>query len=121
MMLRYDTVNLHNGVDQAAFESFMKDELIPFFSEHYKGPTRVSISDLKGQGLLKDTHNSRHYLWITVWTSGPEAIRGNDFEGTRMAKVEGADAMLAKLATFGSRPEESVFDELLRIEVPTNT
>ena len=81
MMVRHDTVNLHNRRDEAAFESFMKDELIPFFSEHYKGPTRTSIADLKSQAFLKDTQHPHRYLWITVWNGSPEAIRGSSFEG----------------------------------------
>ena len=52
-MVRHDAISLHSGTNEAAFESFMKDELIPFFSEHYKGPTRSSIADLKGQALLE--------------------------------------------------------------------
>ena len=121
MMVRHDIVNLHNRVDGAAFEKFMKDELIPFFSEHYKGPTRASIADLKGQAFLKDTRHAQRYLWITVWSGSPEAVRGSSFEGTRMTRIEGTDAMLAKLAVFGSRPAESVFDGLAEVQVPTNT
>jgi len=119
-MVRHDAISLHSGTNEAAFESFMKDELIPFFSEHYKGPTRSSIADLKGQALLKGTRGTGHYLWITIWDGGPEAIRSDSFEGTRMTKVGGTDAMLAKLATLGNRSTASVFDELLRVDVPTN-
>ena len=98
----------------------MNDELIPFFSEHYKGPTRTSIADLKGQALLKGTRGPGQYLWVTIWDGGPESIRADSFEGTRMTKIEGTDAMLAKLATFGNRSTASVFHDLLKIDVPTN-
>ena len=37
-----------------------------------------------------------------------------------MTKIGGTDAMLAKLATLGNRSTASVFDELLKVDVPTN-
>ena len=50
---RHDSITLHSGMREEDFEKFMVKELLPFFSAQYKGPTRASIADLKGQSLLK--------------------------------------------------------------------
>ena len=55
MLLRHDTITLRPGVTEADFEQFMINDLIPFFSKAYQGPTRSSKADIKGQSLLKAT------------------------------------------------------------------
>lgn len=58
-VVRHDAITLHGEVKEEDFERFMKDELVPFFSKQYRGPTRASVADLKGQSLLKDTKSRR--------------------------------------------------------------
>ena len=52
-VFRHDSITLRSGVNEADFERFMTAELLPYFSENYKGPTRASRADIKGQTLLK--------------------------------------------------------------------
>jgi hypothetical protein len=118
---RHDAITLHSEVREEDFERFMKEALVPHFSEQDKGPTRSSIADLKSQSLFKDTKGQRKYLWITVWDGGPESVRGSSFEHTRMSRPEAAEAMLKELESFGKRATEIIFSELVNIEVATNT
>jgi len=120
-VFRHDAITRHSEVREEDFERFMKEELVPYFSERYKGPTRVSKADLKSQSLFKDTKGRREYLWITVWDGSPESVRGSSFEHTRMIRFEETEAMLKKLESFGKRSAEKVFSELVSIEVATNT
>lgn len=120
-VFRHDATTLHGEVREEDFERFMKEELAPYFSKRYKGPTRASVADLKNQSLLKDTKGRREYLWITVWDGSPESVRGSSFENTRMVRFEETEAMLKKLQSFGKRSSEKVFSELVSIEVATNT
>ena len=46
MIIRHDHITLHSKVKEDEFEKFMREELVPHFSDHYKGPTRVSKADL---------------------------------------------------------------------------
>jgi len=78
-VFRHDAVTLSSGVKEEDFEKFMTEELVPFFSEQYKGPTRVSIADIKGQSLFKSAQTPREYLWITEWEGSPESVRGSSF------------------------------------------
>ena len=106
---RHDVITLHDETNEVAFESFMTKELIPFFSKHYAGPTRVSRADLKHQSLAKNAGRELKYLWITTWDGSHETVRGKSFEHTRMITIEGTDAVLKTLDSFGSRAEgESV-------------
>ena len=120
-IFRHDAITLHSEMREEDFERFMKEELVPHFSERYKGPTRTSIADLQSQALFKDTEGQRKYLWITVWDGGPESVRGSSFENTRMIRFEDTEAMLKKLESFGKRTTEKIFSELVSIEVATNT
>lgn len=113
-IFRHDAIMLHNEVSGEEFESFMKEELVPYFSKVYKGPTRTSYTDLKDQSLLKDTEDPRKYLWITVWSG--ESVRGS-FENTRMVRIEETEDMLKKLDSFGKRNPEKVFNELVSIKI----
>ena len=119
-VFRHDGITLHSEVREEDFERFMKEELVPYFSKRYKGPTRSSVADIKNQSLLKDTKGRRKYLWITVWEGSRESVRGSLFENTRMVKFEDTEAMLKKLESFGKRSSEKVFSELVSIEVATN-
>jgi hypothetical protein len=119
-VVRHDAITLHREVKEEDFERFMKDELVPFFSKQYRGPTRASVADLKGQSLLKDTKGRRKYLWITKWDGSPDSVRGASFEHTRMIRIGETDAMLKKLETFGKRTTEKIFSELLSLVVSTN-
>jgi hypothetical protein len=120
-VFRHDAITLHSEVKKEDFERFMKEELVPYFSERYKGPTRSSIADLTSQSLFKGTKGQRKYLWITMWDGSPESVRGSSFENTRMVRFEGTEAILKKLEVFGKRSSEKVFSELVSIEVATNT
>jgi len=120
-VVRHDVITLHSEVREEDFETFMKEELIPYFSERYRGPTRSSIADLQSQSLLKDTKGRRKWLWVTAWDGSPDSVRGSSFEHTRMSRIEGTETMLKKLESFGKRTTEKVFSELDSIEVATNT
>jgi hypothetical protein len=120
-VFRHDVITLQSEVREEDFERFMKEELIPYFSERYRGPTRSSIADLKSQSLLKDTKSRRKWLWVTVWDGSPESVRGSSFEHTRMSRIEETEAMLKKLESFGKRTTEKVFSEVDSTEVATNT
>ncbi len=119
-VVRHDAITLNGEVKEEDFERFMKDELVPFFSKQYRGPTRASVADLKGQSLLKDAKDRRTYLWITKWDGSRESVRGASFEHTRMIRIGETDAMLKKLKAFGKRTTEKIFSELLSIQVGTN-
>lgn len=117
---RHDAISLLSGVKEEDFEKFMKDELIPFFSEQYKGPTRSSKADIKGQSLQKDSKGRGKYLWITVWDGSPNGVRGATFENARFNPMEDTKKMLKKLESFGKRATEKVFSELISKRVETN-
>jgi hypothetical protein len=119
-VFRHDAITLQSGVKEEDFETFMKKELIPYFSETYRGPTRTSRADLKSQSLLKDAKGGRKWLWVTAWDGSPDSVRGSSFENTRMNKIEATGAMLKKLAAFGKRTTEKVFNEVASPKVATN-
>lgn len=121
MLFRHDPITLHAGAVEADFERFMSDELMPFFSEHYKGPTRASRADIRGQSLLQATGRAREYLWITSWDGSAESVAGPGFEQARMVKVDATDAILKKLETFGKRGTEHLFAERSSVVLATNT
>jgi hypothetical protein len=120
-VFRHDAITLQTGVKEEDFERFMKEELIPYFSETYRGPTRTSRADLRSQSLLKDTKGRRKWLWVTVWDGNPESVRGSSFENTRMNRIVATAPKLKKLASFGKRTAEKVFSEIDSTEVGTNT
>ena len=119
-VFRHDAITLHSESKEGDFERFMTEDLIPYFSEKYRGPTRVSIADLKIQSLLRDAEDPRTWLWVTVWDGSPESIRGSSFEHTRMIRFEETEALLKKLESFGKRASEKVFSESGSTEVATN-
>ena len=119
-VLRHDVITLHGGVSEEDFERFMEGELIPYFSERYRGPTRSSRADLKRQSLLRDTQGRRKWLWVSGWEGSPESVRGASFEHARMSRLEETDAMLGRLDAFGRRAAEKVFSETASAEVATN-
>ncbi len=119
-VFRHDAITLHSESKEEDFERFMTEDLIPYFSEKYRGPTRVSIADLKIQSLLRDTEDPRTWLWVTVWDGSPESLRGSSFEHTRMIRFEETEALLKKLESFGKRASEKVFSESGSTEVATN-
>jgi hypothetical protein len=120
-VVRHDLITLHREVREEDFERFMKEELMPFFSDQYRGPTRASLADIQSQSLLKDTKGRRKWLWVTAWDGSVDALRGSYFEGTRMISIEGTEEMLKKFESLGKRSTEKVFTELDRTEVATNT
>ena len=119
-VFRHDAITLHSESKEEDFERFMTEDLIPYFSEKYRGPTRVSIADLKIQSLLRDAEDPRTWLWVTVWDGSPESVRGSSFEHTRMIRFEETEALLKKLESFGKRASEKVFSESGSTEVATN-
>jgi hypothetical protein len=122
--IRHDAITLHSDVKEEDLEGFMETELMPYFSERYKGPTRASVADLTHQFLLKDAESRGTYLWVTVWEvwdRSPEAVRGASFEHTRMIRFEETDTLLKKLESFGTRSSVTAFSELVSLEVTTKT
>jgi hypothetical protein len=118
---RHDSIRLHSGMKEEDFEKFMAKELLPFFSEQYKGPTRTSVADLKRQSLFKSARGSGEYLWVTDWEGTPESVGGASFEHARMIAIGATADMLKKLEAFGARKKERVFGMLVSVEVATNT
>lgn len=112
--VRHDAITLHQEVSEEDFESFMREELVPYFNEEYTQSTRVTVALIVAQYLLKDYEDRRNYLWVTVWHTGnafPEVVRGS-FEETRMGhQLEKTETMLKRLDTFGKRSPEKVFAE----------
>ncbi len=119
-VFRHDVITLQDEAQGEDFEKFMRDELMPYFSGRYRGPTRASIADLKSQSLLKDIRSGRKWLWVTVWEGRAEAVRQSSFEDTRIVKFEETRAMLKRLAAFGRRSPAQVFGEVESVEVETN-
>jgi hypothetical protein len=119
-IFRHDAITLHEAADAASFESFMTGELIPYFSDRYDGPTRASIADIKGQSLLRKPGSGRSYLWITQWDGPADALRAASFEGARMIPMDGTEAILTKLATFGKRVAAKVFERVASVDAGTN-
>jgi hypothetical protein len=111
-VVRHDWITLHDEAKGEEFERFMKERLIPYFAEKYRGPTRVSIADITGQSLLKDSAGGGRWLWVTTWDGNADAVRGAAFENTRMFHFEETEAMLKKLEAFGKREAEQVYDAL---------
>ncbi len=120
-VFRHDAIVLHSGIKEEDFERFMLEELIPFFGDRYRGPTRASIADLKSQTLLKDANGRRKWLWLTTWSGNPESVRGSFFEHARMVRMEDTEAMVKKLESFGKRSAEKVFSEIASAEVQGRT
>ena len=118
-IFRHDSITLKSSVTEADFVCFMKDELLPYFSEHYKGPTRASRADIKGQTLLKGARAGK-YLWITTWNGSAGSVVGAAFENARMIKFAATEEILKKLESFGKRATEQVFDEIKSVKVATN-
>jgi hypothetical protein len=118
---RHDSITLHSGMKEEDFEKFMAKELLPFFSEQYKGPTRTSVADLKGQSLFKSARGPGGYLWVTEWEGSPESVGGASIEHARMIAIGATAVMLKKLEAFGARKKEKVFRMLVSVEVTTNT
>ena len=114
-IFRHDSVTLSEVKDED-FEKFMTEELIPFFSEQYKGPTRTSVADLKGQSLFKTTKGQGKYLWVTEWEGNPESVGGASFEHARMVPIPATADMLKKLDAFGDRKKEEIFNQLVSVE-----
>lgn len=117
--IRYDEITLHNEASEEEFEKFMKEELIPFFSQMYKGPKRGLYANLKSQTLLKNIEGNRKWLWETAWDGD---ARGSFFEDASVSgTMEKTEAMLKRLEFFGQRATEDVFTEVDFIEIGTNT
>jgi hypothetical protein len=121
---RYDAIVIHSGVSEEDFETFMTDELLPFFSKQYKGPTRTSCADLEGQCLFKNALTPGQYLWITTWAGAPDSVRGSFFENVRMQvgspsenarseRVVATEAILKKVESFGKRISEELFIDVI--------
>ncbi|MFN0122354.1 MAG: hypothetical protein ACKV2V_17810 [Blastocatellia bacterium] len=119
-VFRHDPITLLPGVSPEDFERFMQNELMPFFSDRYGGPTRSSVADLKGQSFLKVARTSRKYLWVTIWDGTEDSARGASFENTRMIRMTATEAILKKLDALGKRGPEKIFREFAAVKVPTN-
>ena len=118
--IRHDAITLRSGVRAEDFERFVSDELVPYFSERYRGPTRASRADLKHQWLLKAAGGENAYLWVTAWDGAPDSVAGPAFAGARMTPVEGTAAILARLDGYGVRAPATLYAELADVAVATN-
>jgi hypothetical protein len=119
-VFRHDAITLRESVRPEDFTKFMTDELVPYFSTRFKGPTRSSRADIKHQTVLEDGVNRHRYLWVTVWDGSPESVGGSSFERARMSEFVETTAILKKLESFGVRAAEKIFIDLVDIEVGTN-
>lgn len=119
-VIRHDAIALLAGTDATAFERFMATELMPHLAERFKGPTRVSIADLKALSLLRDAKSKRNYLLVTQWVGPADAVRGPAFEKTRMNSAAKTGELFDALSSFGKRSTEKVFGELVALDVPTH-
>ncbi len=118
--IRHDAIALNAGVEAAAFERFMTNELMPHFAETFKGPTRTSKADLKVQSLLRDAKSARRFLLVTVWDGTASSVAGTAFENARMSTVAQTAALLKKLDGFAKRSAEKLYVEVVSTVVPTN-
>ncbi|MGH7450893.1 MAG: hypothetical protein ACRENG_06085 [bacterium] len=113
---RNDLIKLRTGVKEEAFERFVAEELFPFFSKKYAGPTMNTHAFLTSQSLLKGTKDRRKYRWLTVWSGPAERVEGSSFdrvlvENNRSTETED---MLKKLESFGNRLPASILTEVVR-------
>jgi hypothetical protein len=120
MLYRHDTITLLPGVKEADFEQFMTEDLLPYFSEKYRGPTRSSRADIKSQSLLKTADRDRQYLWVTGWDGSAGDVGDPEFERVRMTPVAATAEMLRKLDAFGKRSSLHVLAERASVAVATN-
>lgn len=119
-VFRHDAITLHESARPEDFTKFVNEELVPYFSTRFKGPTRSSRADIKHQTVLADGKNRRRYLWISVWDGSPESVGGSSFEHARMGEFVETAAVLKKLKSFGVRATEKIFFDLVDIDVGTN-
>ena len=124
-IFRHDAISLHSDEKQENFVKFMKEELIPFFSTTFSGPTRSTLAYIQSQSLLKDTKDSLKWLWVTAWEAqdgNPKYVRGLFFEHTWIndESVGIANDILTKLEDFGRRSPEDLFSEFDATVVPPN-
>lgn len=113
---RNDLIKLRTGVKEEAFERFVAEELFPFFSKKYAGPTGNTHAFLTSQSLLKGTKDRRKYRWLTVWSGPAERVHGSSFELVFVEdnKSTETEDMLKKLESFGSRLPASILTEVVR-------
>ncbi|MGH7597598.1 MAG: hypothetical protein ACREOI_14690 [bacterium] len=113
---RNDLIKLRTGVKEENFERFMAEELFPFFSKKYAGPTGNAHAFLTSQSLLKGTKDRRKYRWLTVWSGPAERVEGSSFERALVEDNNSTetDDMLKKLESFGSRLPASILTEVAR-------
>jgi hypothetical protein len=116
--IRHDAITLRSEASAEDLERFMKEELIPYFNERYRGPTRASRADLQNQSCLRDTQDQRKYLWVTAWTGSEDSVQGSSFEHARIGgAIEETKTMLKKLESFGGRTTVAMFRELVHTVV----
>jgi hypothetical protein len=113
-IIRHDAITLRSEVSEEDLERFMMEELIPYFSEWYRGPTRTSRAYLLNQSFLQDTQDQRKYQWVTVWSGSEDSVQGSSFEHARMGgAIEETKTMLKKLESFGWRTTVAMFRGLV--------
>jgi hypothetical protein len=112
-IIRHDAITLRSEASAEDLERFMMEELIPYFSERYRGPTRTSRADLQNQSFLRETQDQQKYLWVTAWTGSEDSVQGSSFEHARIGSpIEETKTMLKKLESFGERTTVAMFREL---------
>jgi hypothetical protein len=113
---RNDPIKLRTGVKEEAFERFVTEELFPFFSKKYAGPTMNMHAFLTSQSLLKGTKDRRKYRWLTVWSGPAERVQGSSFELVLVEDNNSTETedMLKKLESFGNRLPASILTEVAR-------
>ena len=121
-LVRHDVTTLHSGVREEDFERFMKEELFPWFSDHFGDHITYPFLDLKSQTLLEGDEDGRKWLWVTTWGDG--SIRGTFFKvRVRMdpGKIQEMNDMRERLESFGQSATEETFSEVNFTEVNTDT
>lgn len=113
---RNDLIKLRTGVKEENFERFVAEELFPFFSKKYAGPTGNTHAFLTSQSLLKGTKDRRKYRWLTVWSGPVERVQGSFFEQVLVDdnNFTETEDMLKKLESFGTRLPASILTEVVR-------
>jgi hypothetical protein len=113
---RNDPIKLRTGVKEEDFERFVTEELFPFFSKKYAGPTGNTHAFLASQSLLKGTKDRRKYRWLTVWSGPAERVEGSFFERVLVEdnNFTETEDMLKKLESFGNRLPASILTEVVK-------
>ncbi|MES2772727.1 MAG: hypothetical protein V4722_00990 [Bacteroidota bacterium] len=104
-LIRHDAIKLKPTTNEDDFIKFMTETCMPYFKKTYKGLTRITISNLKDQKLLKDATAPGRFIWVSTWDGTEVSISDASFNGVVMTSVHEAATkeVLKKLGGFGKR------------------